>query len=118
MLIVDNLPQQEIYNKQYLVENGCAINLNKKYTISNAIDDINNGKINLDNMVENMKKIAKHDSLKMIIDEVEKIKPAKYTKEMTAKHTKREVIKNIDRARKQTNLNKPKQLIISINLNF
>ncbi|MBQ7467031.1 MAG: hypothetical protein IJS74_03040 [Clostridia bacterium] len=102
MLIVDNLPQQEIYNKQYLVENGCAINLNKKYTISNAIDDINNGKINLNNMVENMKKIAKHDSLKMIIDEVEKIKPAKYTKEMTANHTKREVIKNIDRARKQT----------------
>lgn len=102
MMIIDKLPQQEIYNKKYLVENGCAIDINKKYSISEAIADVVSGKIDINKLKENMKKIAKTDSLNVMINEIWKAPKADYSKISNKNHLKKEVLKNVERKRKET----------------
>lgn len=54
-LIIDNLPQQEIYNKEYLVKHNCAIGVTK-----NDISTILNDLINNPSMIKNMKDSCKN----------------------------------------------------------
>ncbi len=108
MLIIDNLPQQEIYNKKYMVEHNCAIDINKKYKISHAINDIANGKINLDELKKSMKQIAKIGALEKIVEEAEKVGKADYSALETEPHKKRDVLKNVRAKRKETLKNQRK----------
>ncbi|MBO4412527.1 MAG: hypothetical protein J5779_00735 [Clostridia bacterium] len=100
MLIIDNLPQQEIYNKQYLVENGCAIDINKKYSISAAIKDAISGKIDIKTLKTNMQKIAKLNSLNVMVEEILKSPKADYSN-VSNNHKKKEILKNVEAKRKE-----------------
>lgn len=107
-LIISNLPQQEIYNKKYMVEHKCAVDINKKYKISTAINDIAEGKINLDELKNNMKAIAKHGALMTIVEEAEKVPAANYSS-LEPNHVKKTVLKNVKAKRKETIKNQRKK---------
>lgn len=100
MIIIDNLPQQEIYNKKYLVENGCAVDCNKKNTISKIINKILNNEIDLEKIKDRMHALKKVDALLTFYNEIEKVEPALYPENLKTNYSKKEVIKNVDKERK------------------
>ena len=98
-LIVDKLPQQEIYNKQYLIDNNCALPVTKDSLADNIIHLIKNPdcqKILKDSTM----KIRKPDALESICKVLTKCKTADYSN-INFTDNKRTVIKNIDRKRKE-----------------
>lgn len=58
-LITSKLPQQEVYNRKYLVDNGCAIGLVKNKNLSNSINDLLMHRKKLDELKKNCLKIRK-----------------------------------------------------------
>ena len=101
MLIVDNLPQQEIYNKKYLVDNGCALDINKNNSISKVINEILLNEVDLNKLKVNMQKLKKANALQTIITEIDKVPNAVYPENVITNNKKRIVIKNVEKERKK-----------------
>lgn len=98
-LIVDKLPQQEVYNKQYLIDNNCALPITKDSIADNIIHLINNPdsqKLLRDSAL----KIRKPNALEDICKVLSKCKKADYSS-INFTDNKRTVIKNIDKKRKE-----------------
>lgn len=77
-LIIDRLPQQEIYNKKYLIDHNCAIAVNERTiaaTINSLIDDAEK----LNHMRESSKKLRNPDALNIIVNKLYKSPKADYS---------------------------------------
>ena len=97
-LIVDKLPQQEIYNKNYLIDNGCGLAVTK-HTIASNIELLLNDKGVYQSLVDSALKIRKEFPLDKIYSVISSCPKANYDN-LTLNENKRQVIKNIDKARK------------------
>lgn len=98
-LITEKLAQQEIYNCDYLVKEGCALKVNK----NNFVDKINfiiNNKEFYDNMVKNCERIRKKNVLDKMY-EILKNAPKPDYSIFCLEDSKKEVISKIDKKRKQ-----------------
>jgi len=98
-LIVNKLPQQEIYNKQYLINNGCALPVTSK-TLCNTINSLLNDKNKYQDMVFNTLRIRKFNVIDKIYDILKDIPAAVYS-DLEFKDTKRETIKKINKRRQK-----------------
>lgn len=99
-LIVDKLPAQEIYNKDYLIKNKAALGVTKNNIAKNIqllIDDKNL----YNNLKTNALNIRKSYPLDAIYSVIKNVKNADYS-DIHFTDKKRDVIKNIDKKRKNT----------------
>jgi processive 1,2-diacylglycerol beta-glucosyltransferase len=92
-LIISKLPQQEVYNKKYLVDNGCALNLNGKNTISKNINELIKDKTKYNQLVKNSKKIRKLNVVDKFWSLFKTFKPADYSKLKIELGTNKEIKK-------------------------
>ena len=102
MIIIDNLPQQEIYNKKYIVEKGCALSVDKNNSISKQINSIIENKEIYKKMKNNIECIRKTFTLKPFIDYFKTCGKTDYSKVVVKPHTKRQVISCVVRHRKES----------------
>ncbi len=101
-VIVDKLPQQEVYNSKYLVEKGCALSINKKNSISQRINTIiENPKI-YKNLVKNIQKIQKLNVLDTFLSHFEKYPKADYSNIPPFTESKSDLIRKTKKARKES----------------
>ncbi len=98
-LIVDKLPQQEIYNKQYLIDNNCALPVNKDTIADNIIHLIKNPS-SQETLRNSALKIRKPDALVDICKVISSCPSADYSN-INFTDTKKMVIRNVDRKRKE-----------------
>lgn len=98
-LIVDHLPIQEIYNKEYLVSKGCAIGVTK-HTIAENINELISNPDKYMSLKNATISIRKPNALEDICNIIASQKTANYSK-IHFTNTKREVIKNVDKKRKE-----------------
>ena len=98
-LIVDKLPQQEIYNKQYLVDNNCALPVTKD-TIADNINHLISNPSSQEILRKSALKIRKPNALVDICNVIAGCPSADYSK-INFTDTKRIVIRNVDRKRKE-----------------
>ena len=96
-LIVDKLPQQEIYNKNYLIETGCALGVTAK-TLASTINYLLEDKETYQSMVYNTLKIRKVDVIDKFYEVLKDVPNAVYS---NAKFTdkKIETIKKVNKQR-------------------
>ncbi|MBE5738687.1 MAG: hypothetical protein E7354_03065 [Clostridiales bacterium] len=99
-LIVDKLPQQEIYNKQYLIDNNCALAVTKD-TIADNINHLINNPSCYELLRNSTLAIRKPNALEDICKVITDCPTADYSK-INFTDTKKDVIRNVDRERKQT----------------
>ena len=97
-LIVNHLPQQEIYNKNYLIDNNCAIAITSS-TIAKTINNVLDNPKQLDILKKSTQKVAIHGALSKIYDIISKCSTPDYSG-LKVVDSKRQLIKNIDRQRK------------------
>lgn len=96
-LIVDKLPQQEIYNKNYLVEAGCALPVTSK-TLASTINELIDNKDKYQEMVYNTLKIRKTNVIDKFYEILKDVPTAIYSDlEFTDK--KSETIKKVNKQR-------------------
>jgi transporter family protein len=94
-LIVSKLPQQEIYNKEFLIKNNCAISVNSK-NIANTINQLMKNNKLYKTLKNNTLKIRKPDALDKFYEIISKCKKANY-KNLVLTDSKKQLIKNIDK---------------------
>ena len=97
-LILGKLPQQEIYNKEFLIKNGCALSVNNE-NIAVTINGLLNDSKMLNYLRDNCLKIRMPNSLDIFYEEVSKVPKAEYNN-LQVTDTKRQLIKKIRKARK------------------
>ena len=98
-LILDRLPMQEIYNKEYMVKKGCAIEVTK----NNFADNINyllNNKEVYEKMVQSTIATRKLNVVDKFYDILKDIEPANYS-DIEFNDNKKIVIKKVDSQRKK-----------------
>ncbi len=98
-LIIDKLPQQEIYNKDFLVKCGCAKTINKS-SIASTTNNLMNNPEDFAKMKESALKIRVEKTLDKFYEVISSILTADYSK-IVFSDNKRTLIKNIDKKRKQ-----------------
>ena len=98
-LIVDKLPQQEIYNKQYLIDNNCALAVTKD-TIADNINHLINNPSCYELLKKSTLAIRKPNALEDICKVIVKCPTADYSK-IKFTDTKKDVIRNVDKKRKE-----------------
>ena len=98
-LIVNNLPQQEVYNKEYLINNNCALPVTKD-TIAGNIEYLLQNQIAFNSLKQNALKIRKEYPLDVIYKTIASCPPADYSKIIFAS-TKKQVIHNVHTKRKE-----------------
>lgn len=99
-LILNKLPQQEIYNKEFLVNNSCAIEVTK----NNIAETINRiiGDETLSTTLSNATtKVRKLNTLNTFAKVINNCPPADYSNLSPFTDSKKMVIKNVDRERKK-----------------
>ena len=101
MLIIDDLPQQEIYNKQYMVKNGCALSVDKTNSISKQINSIIENNEIYSSMKNNIERVRKTFTLQPFIEYFKTCGTADYSNIAIKKHTKRQVASCITKKRKE-----------------
>ena len=101
-LIVDKIPQQEIYNKEYLINNGCALAINKK-NLASVLQNLVDNKEELVKMKENCKKIRKTFVIEKFYEVLKDVPKADYSNVEKLQDNKRTVIKKVDKRRKELN---------------
>ena len=77
-IILDKLPQQEIYNKNYLVDNGCALSTTKN-EIAKNLNYLLNNPDEYNRLKANTLKLRKIDTLNMIYDIIKTVPKADYS---------------------------------------
>lgn len=77
-IILDKLPQQEVYNKNYLVENGCALSSNGN-EIAKNINFLLEHPEEYKKLKENTLKIRKPETLTMMYDVIKAVPKADYS---------------------------------------
>jgi processive 1,2-diacylglycerol beta-glucosyltransferase len=97
-LIVDHLPQQEIYNKEFLISKGCALSVDKT-TIAQNINFLLNNKDEYNKMKNNALKLRKIGTLDIFYETISSCKKAKYDN-LHLEDSPKQVIKNISKKRK------------------
>lgn len=98
-LIVDKLPQQEIYNKEFLVNHGCALPVNKN-NIADNINKLLEDKEEYNKLKQSALNIRKIGALDKYYQTISSISKANYNK-IKFTNTKKQVIKNVNKKRKQ-----------------
>ena len=93
-MIIDKLPQQEIYNRDYLVENGCALVVSKK-DMAKKIEMLVKDSTLYSTLVKSVEKVKKPNAVDEIYKILKDIKKADYSK-IKFFDTKRETIKKVD----------------------
>lgn len=93
-LIIDKLPQQEIYNRDYLVEKGCALVVSKK-DMAKKIEMLVKDSALYSTLVKSVEKVKKPNAVDEIYKILKDIKKADYSK-IKFFDTKRETIKKVD----------------------
>lgn len=78
-LIISKLPQQEIYNKQYLIDNGCALSIDRKNSISKQVNLLLKDKELYNSLVENSIKIRKLNVVDKFWEIFKTFKPVDYS---------------------------------------
>jgi len=99
-LIVNKLPQQEIYNREYMIKNGASIGINKN-EIALKINELLSSPNKLKEMKENAEKISISNTLQIIYDTLKDVPKAKYDN-LICVDNKRDVIKKVHNARKKS----------------
>ena len=97
-LIIDKLPQQEIYNRNYLVENGCALVVTRK-DIAKKIEMLVKDNNLYANLVESVAKVKKTNAVDEIYKILKNIEKTDYSSIMFD-DTKKETIKKVNIQRK------------------
>lgn len=97
-LILNHLPQQEIYNKKYLIENGCAIGVTKN-NIAKSVQRILDNPDEYQRLKQSTQKVQKSGTLDKFYDIISKCPTPDYTG-LKLNDTKREFIKKINNQRK------------------
>lgn len=97
-LIVDKLPQQEIYNKDYLVKTGCALPVKTK-TLASTINELLDDKEKYQQMVYNTLKIRKIDVIDKFYDILKDVPNANYS-DIAFMDTKQQTIRKVNRKRR------------------
>lgn len=77
-LILDKLPQQEIYNKEYLIKNNCALSVNKN-NIAEKINFLLENPKEYKKLKQNTVKLRRTDTMKIIYDVIKKVPKANYS---------------------------------------
>lgn len=98
-LIVDKLPQQEIYNKKFLIDNKCAISVNKK-NISKNINKLLKNKTEYDILQKNALNTRKLNAVSNIYNILKDIPKANYSN-IIYDLNKKIIIKKINKQRKK-----------------
>ncbi len=101
MLIIDDLPQQEIYNKQYMVKNGCALSVDKTNSISKQINSIIENNEIYSSMKNNIERVRKTFTLQPFIEYFKTCSTADYSNIEIKKLSKRQVASCITKKRKE-----------------
>ena len=97
-LIVDKLPQQEIYNKQFLIEHNCALGVTKE-TIAETINMILDSPNKYQKLKESTLKLRKFGTINKFYEIIKNCPTPDYAG-LKLQDSKKQVIKNIDTARK------------------
>lgn len=96
-LIINKLPQQEIYNCNYMVKNGCAIKVSKN-NISDKINSLLNDKDLYNSLCENLKNYKRINAINKIYESLKDIPKANY-KDLVINEKDKEIIKKINKQR-------------------
>ncbi len=102
-LIIKKLPQQEIYNKDYLVGKGCALTVDE-HTLSSTVNDLRAHPEKLEKMRENALALRNDRSLDIIYETLSGVKDADYSNwsftdgRLKAKRNIKNAIKNREKA--------------------
>ena len=98
-LILDKLPQQEIYNREYLINNNCAVGITNS-TIAENVNKLIADKSLCEELTNNTLKIRKTGTLDKIYEVIATAKKADYSG-LELLDDKKTVIKNIHKKRMQ-----------------
>lgn len=96
-LIVNKLPQQEIYNKQHLIDAGCALPVTSK-TLASTITSVISNKPMYQQMVYNTLKIRKLNVIDKFYDILKDVPTAIYSNTQFT-DTKHETIRKVNKQR-------------------
>lgn len=103
-LIVNKLPQQEIYNKEFLMKNNCALAVTKT-TIAEKINYLINNPQEYEKLRESTLKLRINNTLDKFYSVISSCPTADYSN-ITFEKNKRIFLKNIDKKRKEAIKNK------------
>lgn len=95
-VIVDNLPQQEIYNKDFLVENECALSVDKSHSIGQLINYLLENPQVLENMRQNNLKLRNKNTSQIIYDTISSFEPADYSLVESIKLSRLKMVKKLN----------------------
>lgn len=98
-LIINKLPQQEIYNKDYLVNAGVALPVTSK-TLANTINELLENKEQYQQMVYNTLKIRKLNVIDKFYNILKDVPMAEYS-DLEFKDSKRQTIKKVNTQRRK-----------------
>ena len=102
-LIINKLPQQEIYNRDYLVNNNCALSVNKN-TIAQKINYLIENKDEYKKLKFSIKKVKIDNSLNIFYNTFKTFPTANYSN-IVFTDNKKQVIKNVSAALKNEIVN-------------
>ena len=102
-LIINKLPQQEIYNRDYLVNNNCALSVNKN-TIAQKINYLIENKDEYKKLKSSIKKVKIDNSLNIFYNTFKTFPTANYSN-IVFTDNKKQVIKNVSAALKNEIVN-------------
>lgn len=97
-LILNKLPMQEIYNKNFLVEKGCALEVTSK-TLTDKINYLIDNPNEYKKMVESAIKTRKMYAVNNLYEVLKNVPKASYDN-LTLNETKKQVIKRVHKQRK------------------
>ncbi|MBR1926131.1 MAG: glycosyltransferase [Clostridia bacterium] len=100
-LIIDKLPQQEIYNKKYFIDNNLGLSVDKSHSVSFWVNKLLDDKKLYNNMIENINKIRKLNTLDVFLNHIKSYKKADYSIIEPLIDSKKQIIKNVDKKRKE-----------------
>lgn len=98
-LIVDKLPKQEIYNRDYMINNGCAMGVTKK-SLSDTLNKVLENKQAYNDMLQNCLKVRKLGAIEKMYNVLKNIPVANYDSIEPLTLTKRQLIKRVNKQRK------------------
>jgi len=100
VIIINKLPQQEIYNRNYLVDKGCALSVDNHNSVSTQINKVIENPEIYKNLIKNIKKIRKLHVLDTFLSHFEKYPRADYSKIPALTDTPKQLVHKINKARK------------------